>query len=59
MKERRHLYTYTVVVKPFPLEGLIPEVQVSAYNMIQAAHKLGKTLDDVIFIKKVIVQRPT
>ena len=55
-KERNHLYTYTVVVRPFPLEGLIPEVQVSAYNMVQVAHKLGKALDDVIYVKKVIVQ---
>ena len=55
-KERNHLYTYTVVVKPFPPKGLIPEVQVSAYNMVQVAHKLGKNLDDVIYVKKVIVQ---
>jgi len=56
IKERRHLYIYTIVVKPFPPEGPRLEVQVSAYNLEQAAHKLGKTLDDVIYITKVIVQ---
>jgi len=56
MKERRHLYTYTVIVKPYPVEGPIPEVQVSAYNMVQVAHKLGKKLDEVIYVMKVIIQ---
>ena len=56
IKERRHLYLYTVAIKPFPSEGLVPEVFVEAYSMEQVAHKLGKSLDEVIYIKKTIVQ---
>ena len=56
MNDRRHFYLYTVIVTPFPLEGLIPEVQVEAYNKVQVARKLGKKLDEVIYIMKVIVQ---
>ena len=56
IKERRHLYLYTVVVKPFPKEGLVPEVFVEAYSIEQAAHKLSKSLDEVIYITKAIVQ---
>ena len=56
IKERRHLYLYTVAVKPFPAEGPVPEVFVEAYSMEQAAHKLGKSLDEVIYITKAIVQ---
>ena len=54
MKERRHLYLYTVVIKPFPEEGQVPEVYVEAYNMIQVAHKLNKNLNNLIYIKKII-----
>ena len=56
IKERRHLYLYTVAIKPFPSEGLVPEVYVEAYSMEQAAHKLGKSLNEVIYITKAIVQ---
>ena len=56
MKERRHSYLYTVCVKPFPVEGLIPEVQIEAYNIEQAAHKLGKKLDEIIYITKIILR---
>ena len=56
IKERRHLYLYTVVVKPFPPKGLVPAVFVEAYNIEQAAHKLSKSLDEVIYITKAIVQ---
>ena len=55
-KERRHLYLYTVAVKPFPPEGPVPEVFIEAYSMEQAAHKLGKSLNEVIYIMKAIVQ---
>ena len=56
IKERRHLYLYTVVVKPFPKEGLVPEVFVEAYSIEQVAHKLGKLLNEVVYVKKAIVQ---
>lgn len=55
MKERRHLYLYTVIVKPYPVEGSIPEVMVEAYNIEQAAYKLGKPLDAVVYIDKKIL----
>ena len=55
MKERRHLYLYTVVIKPFPEEGPVPEVYVEAYNMEQVAHKLGKKLNNVLYVTKRIL----
>ena len=55
MKERRHLYLYTVVVKPFPEEGPVPDVYVEACNMEQVAHKLGKKLNQVLYITKKIL----
>mgnify|MGYP001580778986 FL=1 len=55
IKERRHLYLYTVAVKPFPAEGPVPEVYVEAYSIEQAAHKLGKKPDEVVYITKVIL----
>src|SRR3990167_3142628 len=55
IKERRHLYLYTVILKPFPEEGPVPEVYVEAYNMEQVAHKLGKKLNNVLYVTKRIL----
>ncbi len=49
-KDRRHLYVYTVKLLP---EGITTLVE--AYNIEQAAHKLSKKLDEIIYIKKEVL----
>ena len=56
MKERRHSYLYTVCVKPFPVKRSVPEVQIEAYSIEQAAHKLGKRPDEIVYITKIILR---
>jgi hypothetical protein len=56
-KERNHSYLYTVKVrnaKTAEFDG--DEVQIEAYNIAQAAHKIGREIDDVIFVGKAILQ---
>ena len=56
-KERNHSYLYTVKVRdPKTGEFNGEETQVEAYNIAQAAHKLGKEINDVIFVGKAILQ---
>ena len=55
--ERRHSYLYTVKIRDAKTgEFNCEEVQVEAYNIEQAAHKLGRELIDVIFLSKAILQ---
>ena len=57
MKQHHHSYLYTVCVKSFPAKGLVPEVQIEAYNIEQVAHKLGKRLDEIVYITKTLILR--
>ena len=59
MKDRNHLYLYTVEVRGKKLqEGGFEwiELQEEGYNKEQVAHKLGKKLEDVRYKDKRIIQ---
>ena len=61
-RDRNHSYIYTVEVRvKVPATATMAasehwdRMDIEAYNIFQAAHRLGRDFDDVRFIAKMIV----